>query len=94
LRPFLVYADDGAVSWLQHRGFEPYVNDFSDITDLNLADPDCIPDFLVTLCQQPTEYLQAKYVALKPKLLYNRDNFSRYVSHIHLQLNQGISCQI
>jgi len=94
LRPFLVYADDGAVAWLHQRGFESYVNDFSDITDVNLSDPDRIPEFLVTLCQQPVSYLQSKYLALKPKLLYNRDNFCKYVQSIRLKLNQGITCQI
>ena len=93
-RPFLVYSDDGAVAWLQEHGFEPYVNDFADITDLNLADPNNISDFLVTLAQQSTQYLQSKFVALKPKLVYNKHNFSQYVSSIQSKINQGITCQI
>jgi hypothetical protein len=85
-RPFLVYASDGAGEWLTERGFELYVNDFTDITDLNLAQPENIAKFLTVLCQQNSSYWQSKYLALKDKILYNNNNFYTYI--------KGIKCQI
>jgi hypothetical protein len=85
-RPFLVYAGDGAKEWLTERGFEPYVNDFADITDLDLAQPENIAEFLKVLCQQNSSYWQSKYLALKDKILYNNSNFYTYI--------KGIKCQI
>ena len=86
LRPFLVYASDGAKEWLTERGFELYVNDFADITDLDLAQPENIAEFLTVLCQQNSSYWQSKYLALKDKILYNNNNFYTYI--------KGIKCQI
>jgi hypothetical protein len=86
LRPFLVYASDGAKEWLTRRGFELYVDDFNDITDLDLARPENIAKFLTVLCQQNISYWQSKYLALKDKILYNNSNFYTYI--------KGIKCQI
>jgi len=94
LRPFLVYASDGAVPWLRQRKFEPYVADFGDITDLDLAQPENIVPFLRILCDQPRSYWQAKLVALKDKMLYNRNRFDLYVQEIQDKINRGIRCQI
>lgn len=89
-RPFLVYATDGAVQWLTERGFENYTKDFQDITDLDLANPINLADFLATLCQQSQQYWQAKYLALQDKIKYNNNNFYSYVNKI----KKGIACQI
>lgn len=89
-RPFLVYASDGAVTWLTERGFEPYTTDFADITDLDLADPNNVAMFLKILCQQGANYWQAKYLALQSKIKYNNNNFYTYID----QIKKGIACQI
>jgi hypothetical protein len=94
LRPFLVYDADGAVNWLKSRGFDPYIDDFTDITDLDLSLPKNIPLFLKTLCEQPQSYYQSKFVALMPKLLYNRNQFNTYVESQKQIINQGLQCQI
>jgi len=94
LRPFLVYDTDGATNWLQSRGFDPYVNNFGDISDLDLTLPENIPMFLKTLCHQPVSYFQSKFVALMPKMLYNRNRFTTYVAEQQLKLKQGLQCQI
>ena len=93
-RPFLVYASDGAVSWLTERGFENYTKDFRDISDLDLTSPENIAPFLATLCYQPRQYWQAKFVALKDKIVYNNNNFYKYVTLINNQIAKGIQCQI
>ena len=80
LRPFLIYAPNGGVECLRRRGFEPYVNDFKDITDANLREPHNIPVFLAELCNQPQTYWQMKFLALQEKLLYNQQRFNEYVS--------------
>jgi hypothetical protein len=94
LRPFLVYDTDGASKWLTARGFDPYVCDFGDISDLDLSVPNNIPAFLKTLCEQPTSYFQSKFVALMPKLLYNKNRFATYVAEQQHKINQGLQCQI
>jgi hypothetical protein len=94
MRPFLVYASDGAVSWLTEHGFEPYTKDFQDISDLDLSDPCNIPNFLSALCQQDSHYWQAKYVALKDKIMYNKIHFTESVKQQKLIVEQGIQCQI
>jgi hypothetical protein len=94
LRPFLVYDTDGASSWLTACGFDPYIHDFTDISDLDLSRPENIPEFLKTLCEQPTCYFQSKFVALMPKLLYNRNRFATYVAEQKHKINQGLQCQI
>jgi len=93
-RPFLVYDPDGGTRWLQDRGFEPYVKDFTDITDLDLTIPDNIADFLKVLCQQTPQYWQAKYLALREKILYNKHHFTDYVNSQWINIKQGIICQV
>lgn len=80
LRPFLIYAPNGGVKCLRSRGFEPYVSDFTDITDVDLCQPYNIPVFLTELCKQSPDYLKMKLVALREKLLYNQQQFKNYVS--------------
>jgi hypothetical protein len=93
-RPFLVYATDGAVAWLTERGFENYTQDFRDISDLDLTNPENIAPFLSALCHQPRQYWQMKFLALKDKLVYNNNNFYKYVTSINNQIAKGIQCQI
>lgn len=90
LRPFLVYDVNGATRWLRDRGFEPYTGDFADITDLNLADGNNIPEFLNVLCQQPRSYWQHKFLSLNDKLLHNRYRFKEYVNEQRKKLSQKI----
>jgi hypothetical protein len=94
LRPFLVYDADGADQWLRDRGFDPYAGDFTDITDLDLRLPENTAPFLKILCEQPESYLRSKFVALMPKLLYNRNQFATYVAEQQDKINQGLQCQI
>ena len=93
-RPFLVYDPDGGTQWLQDKGFEPYVRDFTDITDLDLTNPDNIADFLVVLCNQTPEYWQSKYLALQEKILYNKHHFTDYVHGQWSKIKKGIPCQV
>jgi hypothetical protein len=93
-RPFLVYDPDGATEWLTTRGFEVYTKDFSDVTDLDLSLPHNISPFLKTLCAQTATYWQAKYVALKHKIMYNKTHFTEYVKKQKLIVKKGIQCQI
>jgi len=80
LRPFLIYAPNGGVDCLTHRGFEPYVNDFKDISDLDLTQPWAISNFLDILCDQDSAYWKMKFVQLREKLLFNQQQFKDYVS--------------
>lgn len=80
LRPFLLYAPNGGVECLRSRGFESYVADFKDITDVNLCEPYNIPVFLRELCNQPSSYWKMKALQLRDKLLYNQQRFKEYVS--------------
>jgi hypothetical protein len=93
-RPFLVYDPDGGTQWLRDHGFESYVTDFQDITDLDLAMPDNLADFLVVLCEQTSQYWQAKYLALQEKILYNKHHFTDHVQHQWIKIKQGILCQV
>lgn len=93
-RPFLVYDPDGGTQWLRDRGFESYVTDFQDITDLDLSTPDNLADFLLVLCEQTPQYWQAKYLALQEKILYNKHHFTDYVQHQWTKIKQGILCQV
>jgi hypothetical protein len=93
-RPFLVYDPDGATQWLRDRGFEPYVNEFDDITDLDLTLPNSIPRFLSVLCEQTPQYWQAKYLALQEKILYNKQHFADYVKSQRQLIEKGITCQV
>ena len=93
-RPFLVYDPDGGTQWLTERGFEPYTQDFQDISDLDLARPDNIPKFLVTLCEQTPVYWQKKFVDLQEKILYNKAHFVDYVNQQRSIVKKGIPCPI
>jgi hypothetical protein len=93
-RPFLVYDPDGGTQWLRDHGFESYVTDFRDITDLDLSTPNNLADFLVVLCEQTPQYWQAKYLALQEKILYNKNHFTDHVQHQWIKINQGILCQV
>lgn len=92
-RPFLVYAL-GAETWLTNRGFESYNADFKDISDLDLTNPYNTAEFLETLCRQGSTYWQAKFVALKDKIMYNKTHFTEYVKQQKLIIEKGIQCQI
>lgn len=94
MRPFLVYARTGAVPWLVDRGFEPYVKDFQDISDLDLASPYNLVPFLKILSDQPVSYYHHKMLDLRDKIMYNRNQFHRYVDTIKTKVNRGIQCQI
>jgi len=85
MRPFLVYATDGGVDWLENRGFYTFVQDFRDITDLDLSDPNNISLFLDALTNQSQNYLQTKYQELLPKIEHNYQNFYR---HCQTQLDK------
>lgn len=93
-RPFLVYDPTGAGNWLSSRGFEHYLTDFKDISDLDLSQPSNLAPFLVTLCEQPNAYLQSKLLALQSKILYNKNRFDTYVQEQLNKISQGIQCQI
>ena len=93
-RPILVYDPDGGTRWLQDRGFDPYVQDFTDITDLDLTNPDNIAPFLAVLCNQTPAYWQAKCLALQEKILYNKHHFADYVNGQWNKIKQGIPCQV
>ena len=90
LRPFLVYDVNGGTKWLTDRGFEVYTTEFSDITDLDLADSNNIPEFLKILCVQPKSYWQHRFLSIKDKLLYNRCHFKNYVDKQRERLSQNI----
>ena len=93
-RPFLVYDPDGGTRWLLERGFEPYTQDFQDISDLDLALPHNIPKFLVALCEQTPAYWQKKFVDLQEKILYNKTHFVDYVNQQKSIVEKGIPCPI
>ena len=92
LRPFLVYANDGAERWLADRGFANYLDDFGDISDLDLRDPKNIAPFLEILCKQPRQYWQKKLVDLNQKIIYNKAHFYNYVDNLKLKAQKGILC--
>lgn len=94
LRPFLIYAPDGGQRCLDAHGFQSYIRDFSDITDLDLGQPDNIVPFLRCLTAQNSTYWQHKLVALREKILYNRNQFDRHVADQRAKISQGIACQI
>lgn len=94
LRPFIVYASDGAQQWMDHVGLLGYTKDFQDISDANPGDPDQIPAFLADLVSQPKSYLQHKYLALRDKIMHNKSMFDRHVNRTWRHVNQGAICQI
>ena len=89
-RPFLVYDTDGASSWLNKKGFESYIKDFTDISDRDLSNPENMSEFLVDLTKQGPAYYQKKLVDLRDKIMYNKNHFDNYVTNI----KKGIQCQI
>ena len=92
MRPFLVYADDGAEKWLGKHGFVNYLDDFSDISDLDLRQQENLVPFLEILCNQPRRYWQKKLVDLNQKIVYNKEHFYRYVDKQKLKIQKGIVC--
>jgi len=93
-RPFLVCALDGADRWMQDQGFQPYVHDFQDITDLDLKDADNIAAFLSILCAQGPDYWRHKYLDLLPKIQYNLQRFDEFVAEQRQRIQEGITCPI
>lgn len=91
-RPFLVYDSDGATKWLNSRGFQPFTEDFRDISDLDLANPENIAPFLKILCQQSPTYWQQKYLDLLPKIEYNLQRFNEFIEQQRQFIKQGIAC--
>jgi len=94
LRPFLLYSPNGGRGWLRAHGFRDYVDDFRDITDLDLSDPAEIPKFLLVLSEQSVSYLRTKYIDLMPKIMYNNKRFDAYVQEINNTIQRGIKCPI
>ena len=82
------------MDWLHTHGFESYVTDFQDISDLDLTQPDNIPTLLSELCQQGPSYWKSKYIALQEKILYNKHHFDHYVQSLKDKIKKGIPCQI
>jgi len=93
-RPFLVYAAGGAEQWLTQQGFEPYLDDFHDITDLDLREADNIVPFLSSLSAQGSAYWNKKYLDLLPKIQYNLQRFNKFVIEQRKRIQQGITCLI
>jgi hypothetical protein len=93
-RPFLVYAAGGAEQWLTQQGFEPYIDDFQDITDLDLRGADNMVPFLTVLSRQSKSYWQQKYLDLLPKIKYNLQRFNEFVFEQRIKIQQGMPCQI
>jgi hypothetical protein len=88
-RPFLVYAPSGATNMLTEHGFEHYCNDFTDITDLDLTNPNNIPNFLAQLNQQGKWYLKYKFLQLKEKISHNHSHFFCYVKNQKTMIHNG-----
>jgi hypothetical protein len=93
-RPFLVYATDGAVSWLDQHGFQNYTKDFGDITELDLCDSENMVPFLEILATQPKSYLRHKIIDLEDKIAYNYHRFQEFVEEQQTKIKKGITCQI
>ena len=88
-KPFLIYAPNGAVNFLHMHGFQDYTNEFSDITDLDLTDPNNIPKFLKILSSQGHLYYKKKYHDLEEKIKHNYHHFYNYVKNIKQKINNG-----
>ena len=93
-RPFLLYAPGGGEQWLQDQGFETYLDDFQDITDLDLRDADNMIAFLTVLSRQSITYWQQKYLDLLPKIQYNLQRFNDFVTEQRTKIQQGLPCPI
>lgn len=93
-RPFLVYAPNGARAWLDHIGLQHYLDDFGDITDLDLGQPVNVPKFLKQLSVQPKSYFQKKYLDLQNKILYNKHMLAQHITATQFKITQGIQCPV
>lgn len=93
-RPFLVYAPNGAQAWLSHIGLQDYVDDFEDITDLDLGEPANIPIFLQQLSAQSHSYFQKKYIDLQSKMSYNKHRLTQHMTATKFKITQGIQCPV
>lgn len=87
LRPFFVYAPDLGCKWLHDRGFETYENDFVDCYGKTIT-ADNLLEFLTVLCDlaNNTSWLQNKFLALREKMLYNKQQFYKYVNNNNIDL--------
>ena len=77
-KPFLIYAPNGGTGMIAKHGFESFVNDFGDISDLDLREKKNIVPFLAVLSAQPVAYLRSKYQQLLPKMWHNHHRFAEY----------------
>ncbi len=93
-RPFLLYDPDGGESWLQEHGFVTHVDDFQDISNLDLRRPENIAPFLSVLARQGKHYWKTKLLDLEEKIRYNRTAFSKHCQQQYQKIDQGIQCQI
>lgn len=89
-KPFLVYAQDGAKAWLTQHGFETFVEDFRDITDLDASQPENMVPLLAAIVQQGPRYWHKKTQDLLAKCEHNRENFRRYVTVTRQKIRDGI----
>ena len=93
-RPFLLFDPDGGHTWLTEHGFVSYVDDFKDITELDLKLPENMAPFLSILSQQGSRYWRTKLFDLTDKMRYNRTAFAKHCQAQYQKINQGIQCQI
>lgn len=89
MRPFLVYAPNGARAWLDRTGIENFTQDFRDISDHDPADPDQMTLFLRDLCAQDQKYWKHKYANLISKLRYNFNKFQAYIFGQKKNIEEG-----
>ena len=90
LRPFIVHAPNGAANWLTHIGLEHFLDDFKDITDLELRDPMLHAEFLQQLSSQSVSYLQHKYQQLLDKIRFNHSEFYQHIARTKQKVQTGI----
>lgn len=93
-KPFFIYDPDLGGTWLESRGFETYIKDFEDIYPKAIDNPHALIGLLLTLSIQDRQYFNKKTIDLKQKVLYNKDNFSKYVRRQWKKIKEGIICQI
>lgn len=91
LRPFIVHAPNGARTWLAHVGLENYLDDFRDISDLDLGQASNHAQFLLVLTSQPHSYFLKKYQELFPKMCHNKHKFLEHVAQIKNKIQNTIS---
>jgi hypothetical protein len=89
MKPFLVYAPNGARLWLDRVGIENFTQDFWDISDWNPADPEHLVLFLKDLIKQPKSYFQTKFLLLEEKIKFNHDRYQNYIKEQKQKVNQG-----